>query len=415
MNSSPGNQLQEIPVPEVFSVFEISRILKEVLEDPRLQDVWIHGELTNFKCHHTGNCWFSLTEQREGRSYAIECVMWKSDIANLSFAPGNGLDVLVFGYIDHYPPQGKTQLYVRDMRKAGEGEKHLLVERWKKELAAEGHFALERKRTLPAFPLRVGVVTSPTGAVIEDIKNVIGRRFPVEILLSPTPVQGDLAYVSIAEAIRQIDGRVDVLIVARGGGSFEDLFPFNHPEVVKAISSCRSPVVSAIGHEVDVTLCDLAADVRAPTPSAAAELVVPDRSSLRNELMGLRDACLKRWEARLVSLHRILEENEVHLHPKRLQRRVSERRQELGDFGERLVRGTRARYERERLILDRFRATVCAKDPEAPLRKGYCIALKEGKTIRSARELARGDRLTLRLRDGEGKTIVEEVRYEENV
>jgi exodeoxyribonuclease VII large subunit len=408
-------EIDDTPMQRIYTVSEISCILKEVLEDRRLQDIWIRGEVTNVRYNQGGHCWFSLTEQIEGRTCMLNCVMWRSVITALPFTPVNGLDVLAFGYVDHYSPQGKTQVTIRDMRRAGEGEKHLLVERWKKELAAEGLFAAERKRSLPPFPLRIGVITSPTGAVIEDIKNVIGRRFPVEILLSSTTVQGDLAHLSIAQAIRRVDGKADVLIIARGGGSFEDLFPFNHPDVVRAVSRCSTPVVSAIGHEVDITLCDLAADIRAPTPSAAAELVVRDRAGLSRDLQGFRNELLGGLEKRLERMRRAVEDGRLHLHPRRLLRRLGERRQELSDFSEQLIRTIKSRYGRERLSLAGFAAAVSAQNPEAPLRRGYCIAEKEGRPVHSVKELAKGDRLGLRMQDGRGEVRVEEVIHDEDL
>ncbi len=408
-------ETEDIALKRIYTVSEVSRILREILEDQRLQDIWIRGEITNVRYNAGGHCWFSLTEQVYGRTSMLNCVMWRSDIASLSFSPTNGLDVLAFGYVDHYEPQGRTQVSIRDMRRAGEGEKHLLVERWKKELAAEGLFAQERKRPLPPFPLRIGVITSPTGAVIEDIKNVIGRRFPLEIILSPTIVQGDKAHLAIAEAIRRVDGRADVLIIARGGGSFEDLFPFNHPEVVRAVSQCFTPVVSAIGHEVDVTLCDLAADMRAPTPSAAAELVVKDRSGLMTDLQGIRNELRAGLEERLERMRRALEDGRLHLHPRRLQRRVGERRQELNDFSEQILRTMRSRLEREHLVLDRLAATVRAQNPHTALQKGYCIVLKEGRPVHSVKSFERGDRLDLRVQDGRVGIRVEEVVRNEDI
>jgi exodeoxyribonuclease VII large subunit len=410
-----GPDTADTPMQRIYTVSEVSRILREVLEDSRLQDIWIRGEMTNVRYNPSGHCWFSLTEQSGGRTSMLNCVIWRSVIATLPFAPANGLDVLAFGYMDHYAPQGKTQVTVRDIRRAGEGEKHLLVERWRKELAAEGLFAAERKRSLPSFPTRIGVVTSPTGAVIEDIKNVIGRRFPVEIILSPTTVQGDLAHLAIARAIQRVDGSVDVLIIARGGGSFEDLFPFNHPDVVRAVSRCATPVVSAIGHEVDITLCDLVADMRAPTPSAAAELVVRDRVSLRTDLQGFRNELFGALEEQLERMRRALDDGRLHLHPRRLQRRVGERRQELGDFAERLIRTMRSRYERECLSLSRFAAIVGAQNPKVSLRRGYCIAMREGRTIHSAKQLASGDRLSLKMQDGRGEVHVDEVILDEDL
>ncbi|MDD5189301.1 MAG: exodeoxyribonuclease VII large subunit, partial [Methanoregula sp.] len=267
------------PAPQVapLSVSAVSKIIAGLLEDTRLQEIRVQGEVTNYNHHARGHRYFSLSEKGGGNTAAvIKCVMWRSDAEHLTFTPEDGKAVVVTGSVRVYAPHGSYQLQVREMQPSGIGEKYLLVEKWKKELSAEGCFAVERKRDLPVFPARVGVVTSETGAVIHDIHTVISRRYPVEILISPTAVQGETAHREIANAIKKLAGRVDVVIVARGGGSFEDLFPFNHPEVIRAIVACPVPVVSAIGHEVDVTLADLAADMRAATPSAAAELVVPD-------------------------------------------------------------------------------------------------------------------------------------------
>lgn len=304
----------------VFRVSEISSIITAVLEDTRLLDIWVRGEITNFRCHTSGHCYFSLSERNDGATAVLPCVMWKSDAKKLSFSPRDGMDVIVFGSIGHYPPQGKYQIYVKEIRHAGEGEKHLLVERWKKELTEEGIFDPARKKPLPRFPARVGVVTSETGAVLQDIRNVISRRFPLEIVVSPTIVQGDTAHSEITRALRLIDGRVDVIIIGRGGGSFEDLFPFNHPDVVRAVAACITPVVSAVGHETDFTLCDFAADIRAPTPSAAAELVVPDRALLLEGLAkykkDIENALLNKLERACDSLTYLRES----LSPRRMER-----------------------------------------------------------------------------------------------
>ena len=273
---------KELPIiPDTpLTVGEVSVIIERLLDDRLLQDIRVQGEVTNYKHHTRGHRYFSLSEKGGGSTAAvIKCVMWRSDAERLSFEPEDGMEVVVTGSVRVYPPHGSYQVQVKAMTRGGAGEKYLLVEKWRKELAAEGCFATERKRLLPPFPVRVGVVTSETGAVIHDIRTVIARRYPVEIVISPTAVQGEDAHKEIAQAIERVAGHVDVVIVARGGGSFEDLFPFNHPDVVRAIAACPVPVVSAIGHEVDVTLADLAADMRAPTPSAAAELVVPDKKT----------------------------------------------------------------------------------------------------------------------------------------
>ena len=402
-------------LPAVLRVSEVSQIIGELLDDRRLQDIWVRGEITNYKLHGRGHHYFSLSEHDAAESWLIQCVMWKSSARNLGFQPGNGLEVLVFGHVGTYGPQGKYQFYVQDIRPAGAGEKHLLVERWKRELAEEGVFAEERKRPLPCFPQRIGVVTSETGAVLQDIRNVIGRRFPVGIVVSPTPVQGDLAHEEIAAAIRRIDGTVDVIIVARGGGSFEDLFPFNHPDVVHAIAASRTPVVSAVGHETDITLADLAADLRAPTPSAAAEHVVPDRAVLLADLREARARLGKALRIRLEHAGTELEDLRDRMHPGRFARRLAERRQQPADLAERMQRAITGRMERERLILKSLGDALSARSPAALLARGYCIAEKDGMIVKSVDGIRAQDHLRLRLPDGTLGVEVQEVHHDKNV
>ncbi|HTY15020.1 MAG TPA: exodeoxyribonuclease VII large subunit [Methanoregulaceae archaeon] len=399
----------------VLRVSELSSIIKEIFLDERLQDIFVEGEITNYKHHSRGHRYFSLSERAFDEASVIHCVMWQSQGQKLSFTPEDGMHVIVRGYVDVYQAAGKYQLYVHEMRLAGAGEKYLLVEQWKKELAAEGCFLEERKRELPKFPCTVGVVTSKTGAVLQDIRNVINRRYPVRIILSPTAVQGETAHLEIAEAIRRLDGHVDIIIVARGGGSFEDLFPFNHPEVVRAIATSSTPVVSAVGHEVDTTLADYAADARAPTPSAAAELVVPDRAVLTATL---RDYT-RTMETILVNRHdracRELETLRERLHPRRLIRRVADRRQYIEDQRERLLVSVNNKISSGRLTLAEIRSGLSGKNPLAVLARGYCVAEKQGSVVRSARSLGKGDRIVLRLVDGRGEAVMENVRYDEKI
>jgi exodeoxyribonuclease VII large subunit len=393
-----------------ISVSELSAIVGELLDDPRLRDIRVQGEITSYKHHGRGHRYFSLSEKGgDGTAAIIKCVMWRSDADRLPFSPEDGVGVIVTGSITHYAPHGAYQLQVKQMEKAGLGEKYLLLEQWKKELAAEGLFATDRKRGLPPFPVRVGVVTSETGAVIHDIRNVIGRRYPVEIILSPTAVQGEEAHREIAEAIRKVAGQCDVIIVARGGGSFEDLFPFNHPEVVRAISACSVPVVSAIGHEVDVTLADLVADIRAPTPSAAAEIVVPDRTIL---LLGLHEQKTRLGTAlqgRVAWAREDVQDIRNRLRPQRFMRKVEERRQQTADLAERLERALDTRIEREHLLLSEIKTSLEARSPRAVLARGYCVAEKEGAVVKSAGEIAANDRMKLRFYDGSSQVIVERV------
>lgn len=401
---------------EIFRVSMIASIISSILDDDRLQDIWIRGEVTNFKTHASGHRYFSLSERKEhGTAAVLQCVMWRSDAQKLGFEVRDGIDVIAFGSVGHYAPQGRYQFYVRDLRHAGEGEKHLLVEQWKAMLTAEGVFAADRKRPLPRFPARVGVVTSETGAVLQDIRNVIARRFPLELVISPTAVQGDEAHREIVRALQRIDGSVDVIIIGRGGGSFEDLFPFNHPDVVRAISRCVTPVVSAVGHETDFTLADFAADVRAPTPSAAAELVVQDRSALRETLFEFRKKLGSSLAGKLDRAAREISDLRSRVAPARMERRLAERRQDCAGITERLVRAFVARTGRERLILAELQARITGRNPLALLQRGYGIIERAGRTIRSAREISAGDILLVRMKDGRLEVLVRGIIHDKEL
>ena len=394
-------------------VSELSAIIRDLLDDPRLLDIRVRGEVTNYKHHGRGHRYFSLSEKGGGSTAAvIKCVMWRSDADRLTFTPGEGMEVIVSGSVTVYAPHGAYQLQVKKIEKAGLGEKYLQVEQWKKELAAQGLFASERKRVLPAFPKKIGVVTSETGAVIHDIRNVVERRFPLEIIISPTAVQGEGACKDIAAAIRRLAGLVDAVIVARGGGSFEDLFEFNHPDVVRAIAASPVPVISAIGHEVDVTLADLAADVRAPTPSAAAELVVPDRNVLSLRLQELRIRLDTGMIGRVAWARDEITGLRDRLRPQRFLRRLDDRKTAMADLGDRLERGISGRLERDRLLLAELRAALVGRSPRAVLARGYCVAEKEGRVVRGAKNIEKGDRLKLRFYEGNSDVTVEHVDHD---
>lgn len=397
-------------------VSELSAIIGELLDDPRLQNIRVRGEVTNYKHHSRGHRYFSLSEKGGGSTAAVvKCVMWRSDADRLPFIPEEGMEVVVSGSVTLYAPHGAYQLQVKKMEKAGLGEKYLLVEQWKKELAVLGLFATERKRDLPAFPVKIGVVTSETGAVIHDITNVVKRRYPVEIVISPTAVQGEEAHREIAAAIRRLAGLVDVVIVARGGGSFEDLFPFNHPDVVRAIAACPVPVISAIGHEVDVTLADLAADMRAPTPSAAAELVVPDRNVLALRLQELRVRMDSMLLGRVAWAKEEITGLRDRLRPQRFLRRLDERKSATVDLADRLERGLSTRLERDRLLLAELRAALVGRSPRAVLARGYCVAEKDGRIVRGTGDIKKEDLLKLRFYDGSSEVTVERVDHDGNV
>ena len=400
----------------ILGVSEVSGLICDLLDDMRLHQIWVRGEMTNYKDHASGHRYFSLSEQNGRSSALINCVMWRTYASGLEFTPKNGMDVLAWGTVEVYEPHGRYQLIVREMLPAGRGERHLMVERWKRELDAEGIFSPERRRPLPAFPHRVGVVTSPTGAALKDILSVISRRYPAaEVVLSPTAVQGEGAHTEIAEAIRRVDGLVDVVIVGRGGGSFEDLFPFNHPDVVRAVARCRTPVISAVGHEVDTALCDFAADLRAPTPSAAAERAVPDRQEVLRDLAGYEERMGALLSHRIDAAGREVEDLRARMHPRRLTRRIHERMQRLAEHEELLRRSALSRVQRERSALAEVRASLAGKNPLAILKRGYCIAESGGRIVKSAGDLSPGEHVVLRMKDGRCRAVVEDITHDKDV
>ncbi|MBN1355608.1 exodeoxyribonuclease VII large subunit [bacterium] len=275
---------------KTYSVSEITRIIKRMLEDS-FRPMWVIGEISNFKRHGSGHLYFSLKDEQA----QIRCVMFRSSSTRLMFQPEHGMQVRVYGNLGVFETQGSYQLYVESMEPAGLGALHQAFEILKSRLQAEGLFDESRKKPLPAFPVRIGIVTSETGAAIRDIMNVISRRYPiVSLVLIPVKVQGEGAADAIANAVEKFDAllpadRPDLLIVGRGGGSLEDLWAFNEEKVARAIAACRIPVISAVGHEIDFTIADFVADKRAPTPSAAAEMAVPDRRALLNQIRDCRE------------------------------------------------------------------------------------------------------------------------------
>ncbi|MDR0198761.1 MAG: exodeoxyribonuclease VII large subunit, partial [Methanomassiliicoccaceae archaeon] len=268
-------------MPSVISVSELNERARSVISaDPSLNDVWVSGEISNLTKHTSGHYYFTLKDAKS----EVRCTLFRGARNTLQFEPSESMKVAAFGSVDMYVARGSYQFNVSTMRRSGIGDLYLALEELKRKLKAEGLFDEARKRTIPEYPLTVGVVTSPTGAAIQDIIKVAEKRFPANILLAPVLVQGDGAAASIAKGIELMNSLdVDVLIVGRGGGSAEDLWAFNEEVVARAIAASRIPVISAVGHETDITVADMVADIRAPTPSAAAEMALPDMSSeLRN-------------------------------------------------------------------------------------------------------------------------------------
>ena len=388
----------------VYTVSQVSAHIKESLEsDPLLMDLWVVGEVSGLRASSAGHTYFSLKD----RESLLRCVMFKGQQGAELLAEGDSISA--HGRISFYTRGGTTDFMVDLAMPEGVGELALELERLKQKLAAEGLFETSRKRQLPQFPQKVGVVTSPTGAVFHDIQNVLGRRYPlVELVLSPTVVQGPDAAPKIAAALELLDreGGCDVIIVGRGGGSLEDLWPFNEEVVARAIYACKTPVVSAVGHETDETIADYVADVRAPTPSAAAELVVPDAYVLRRDL-----------EIAAATLFRISRDrnagrrSEVAAVQRLLERALPDTqdlRRRVDDV-EKVVQAATSRLllESGRQV-DGLSQRLRALDPVATLGRGFSIVQlpATGQVVSSARQVSEGDALEITVTDGSLQAVV---------
>ncbi len=395
----------------VYSVSDINRLIKDVLDHvPMLSRVQVTGEISNFKRYPSGHCYFTL---KDGEA-ALKCVMFAGRARYLRFQPVNGNKVVASGQISVYERDGVYQLYVSSMSPQGAGALLEAYEKLKAKLAAEGLFAMERKRPLPLLPKRVGIVTSPAGAAVHDVITVSRRRDPgVKLYLYPVKVQGDGAAEEIVRAIRFFNENhlADVLIVGRGGGSIEDLWAFNEEPVVRAVAASEIPVVSAVGHETDFTLCDFAADRRAATPSQAAEIVAPDVESYRNGIAAMiahgRDVLEKRISEERRRLSAV-EGSWVFRHPERL---FADEAQRLDQAMQKLVKGIEEQQKEKSRQLSLAAAKLQALSPLSVLVRGYSITQKRDRSVvKSVNDVAPGEPIMTRLSDGALISVVQQVR-----
>lgn len=382
-----------------LSVSELTALVRATLETAFEGEVAVAGEISNFKHHAARHMYFSLKDE----GAVLRCVFFAPDNTRIRFAPADGLAVVARGRLGVYPPQGTYQLYVSSLALRGEGELMAALERLKKRLAAEGLFDADRKVPLPRFPRVIGVITSASGAAFRDIRTVLGRRWPgVEIVLRPALVQGSAAAADIAAAIAEFDawGGADVLIVGRGGGSLEDLWAFNEEAAVRAIAAARTPIIAAVGHETDFTLADLAADVRAATPSAAAELAVPVKAEVEDDLADLkataRTATLNYLAERRDDVERALAAYGLRAVPGRL----AERRQQVDQLGARAGRAARHNLEKNQSRFENLARAFAALSPRATLARGYNLATREGRVVKRAADALPRELLRLHFADG---------------
>ncbi len=393
----------------IHSVSEVNNFIKQLLAStPILSSIMVRGEISNFKCYASGHCYFTLKDA----SSALKCVMFRSQAQHLRFQPVNGLSVIASGNIAVYERDGVYQLYVDSLAPEGKGDLALAYEQLKNRLAAEGLFAKDRKKALPKFPKKIGVVTSLSGAVLRDIYHVTKRRWPaVQLVLYPVQVQGEFSAKQVALAIEFFNTKyaVDVMIVGRGGGSMEDLWSFNEEVVVRAIAASKIPIISAVGHETDFSLADFAADVRAATPSQAAELAVPDRDELKRYVVRMQRQ-LAQMARRELNERRLrlqaCQKNKLLQRPELL---LADRRQRLDNLISKLRQCLDENITVKNHQLSLALEKLSVLNPAKTLQRGFALVEHGRKIVTRVQEVKKGDKLQLTFSDGKVSVVAADV------
>jgi exodeoxyribonuclease VII large subunit len=386
---------------DVWTVTQVTGYIRELFEiDYRLREIQIAGEISNLSRARSGHLYFTLKDAQA----QLPCVMWRNDALRLRYQPGDGDAVIVSGQISVYEAGGRYQLYATSITPAGRGDLAAAFEELKRRLEAEGLFDEGQKQPLPVFPRKIGVVTSIDAAALRDILNVLRRRFPiVQVLIAPTAVQGIDAPPQIVRALQWLDGRddIDTIIIARGGGSLEDLWAFNDERVARAIFGARHPVISGVGHETDFSIADFVADVRAPTPSVAAELAVPDSRQLKTDILSLQGRQQELMRIRLAQERWQLTGLLRNLKLLGPQRRLLNDRQRVDTLAVHLDQAMRHHLVRVRGRLQLLQTRLSAVSPEGTLARGYAIVRdSQGRILRSAARVQAGDKLQIQVSDG---------------
>jgi exodeoxyribonuclease VII large subunit len=384
---------------KAITVTELNTIAKGwIASSPGLNDIWVSGEISNLTKHNSGHYYFTLKDEKS----EIRCTLFKYSRPRLTFEPEENLKVLALGSMNVYVPKGSYQFNVDDMQRHGVGDRYLAYEALKKKLEKEGLFDEKRKRPLPRYPLRIGVVTSPTGAAIRDILTITARRFRADIVLAPALVQGNEAAPSIVRAISLLnDIDVDVIIVGRGGGSLEDLWSFNEESVARAIYASKVPVVSAVGHETDLTIADLVADLRAPTPSAAAELVLPDRAEEDRNLAHLLTRAQRSLFGAVERMRRRFLSLDARWSPEDVLEYVNHQSVRLDEISIRIDMQINRILDARRHRLASLQASLDGLSPVRVLERGYCVLQSgDGSILSSVNSVDEGDDVRMVLKDG---------------
>lgn len=390
----------------ILTVSQLNRYMSfKIKEDTKLRGLLVKGEISGFTHHmRTGHFYFTLKDS----SSSIKAVMFSSYAASLKFMPQSGMNVIVMGSLQVFERDGVYQLYVTDIQPDGIGAQYLAFEQLKEKLASEGLFEPVYKKPLPKFPKRVGIVTAKGGAALRDILNIIGRRYPFcEAIVFPCVVQGEYAVDSICEALEFADSSgCDVIICGRGGGSPEDLFAFNSEKIARTVFAMNTPVISAVGHETDTTLIDFVSDLRAPTPSAAAELAVPDTASLSAAVDSYKNALDNAFATVIARKRQELMAIESELKNYAPSAALSAMREKLASNEVRLSEAMKGFIEKKKAVIGSRAAALDSLSPLKIMSRGYSLVYKENELIKSADELSEGDRITVRFADNEASAVI---------
>lgn len=395
----------------VLSVSQLNRYIKMNFDaDENLANIFISGEISNFTNHYrTGHLYFTLKDD----SAAVRAVMFNSSAKRLKFMPEDGMKVIARGRVSVYEASGQYQLYVDDMQPDGVGALNLAYEQLKEKLQKEGLFSELHKKPLPPYPEKVGVITSPTGAAVRDIINVLGRRFPyAEIVFCPVLVQGEGAHLQLTDAVNLFNSEraADVIIIGRGGGSIEDLWEFNDEGLARAVYNSEIPVISAVGHETDFTICDFVADMRAPTPSAAAELAVPDANELQYALSALKNRMFLNVSSGIADRRSRLEYLTSKGALKSPDEMLSNRSQRLDTAFSKMLSSYENRIGGKKVEFVSAATALTKLDPMSVLMRGFAfVSDKNGKNVYSSQALAKGDKINVRFHDGSAVCEVKEI------
>lgn len=395
----------------VLSVSQLNRYIKMNFDaDENLANIFISGEISNFTNHYrTGHLYFTLKDD----SAAVRAVMFNSSAKRLKFMPEDGMKVIARGRVSVYEASGQYQLYVDDMQPDGVGALNLAYEQLKEKLQKEGLFSEHHKKPLPPYPEKVGVITSPTGAAVRDIINVLGRRFPyAEIVFCPVLVQGEGAHLQLTDAVNLFNSEraADVIIIGRGGGSIEDLWEFNDEGLARAVYNSEIPVISAVGHETDFTICDFVADMRAPTPSAAAELAVPDANELQYALSALKNRMFLNVSSGIADRRSRLEYLTSKGALKSPDEMLSNRSQRLDTAFSKMLSSYENRIGGKKVEFISAATALSKLDPMSVLMRGFAfVSDKNGKNVYSSQALEKGDKINVRFHDGSAVCEVKEI------